>query len=249
MATKDPGPPPVPPNLLEALEEAAEGRGDLADHFDAVTRQLAGRKWSELEAAEHAGYLLFPEVILRRTKSGKFEERPVMIRIPRPPEMRAARARARRQFREDGLDPKDDRDLFSQFENVVILSEAIRSATPPHEPFEPDPLVLEKTYDLMSLRQVWEKLDAYVALIDPQPELLTREQFVAVVSAMAEGRSIVPLDVISSSARANCVITMAVLLQSFLGLSSSSRSSETSTPEGSATESSSSSAATEGETE
>lgn len=234
--------------LLAELDRAAEARPDLGEHFEAVSAYLAGRKWSELEVVEHAGYLLFADEILRRKKDGKFEKVPVRVRVPRAHEMRAARASARRLFKErENLDPREDKDLFDKFENIVIMSQAIRNVSEPFEPMVPDPLVLEKSYDLMSLKQVWEKLDAYNALLNPQPDLFTRPQFVALVAAIAEGRTIVPLDVISSDARASFVITMAALLHSFLRSKSFSDSSAISTPADSPTPNSSPSADSEKE--
>lgn len=217
--------------LLAAIDEETKKHPGLADHFEAVNSQLTSRKWAELEVVEYAGYLLFADVILKRAKSGKFEDRKVMVRVPRDHEMRAARKRAREQFRDDGLDPKEDRDIFDKFENMVILAQSIRNNSEPYEPLEPNPLALEKQYDVMSLRQVWQKLEAYNALINPQPDLLTKTQFIGLVAAISEGRTIVPLDVISFSARASFVITMAVLLRNLLGSKFSSGSFEISTRE------------------
>lgn len=231
--------------LLAALDQAAEARPDLGEHFENVSRYLASRKWGELEVIEHAGYLLFPDEIQRRVRGGKFEAKPVMVRVPRGHEMRKARATARELFKKDEhLDPIADRDLFDKFENLVILSIAIRNTSDPYEPLVGSVKELEHDYDLMSLKQVWEKLDAYNAMLNPQPELFTRPQFIALVAAIAEGRSIVPLDAISLDARGSFVITMAVLLHSFLASKSSSVSSGTSTPAASPTQSSSSSADT-----
>lgn len=232
--------------ILEAVQRGADERPELGEHFAAVSEQLT-RKWNELEVVEHAGYILFPESILRRTKKGPFEHVPIMVRVPRPPEMRKARKRAREQFKEDGLDPVADRDLFSQFENIIILAEAIRNVSSPYEPFEPNPLELERRYDTMSLQQVWQKLDAYNALLNPQPDRLTRDQFIALVAAIAEGRSIVPLDVISSDARHSFVITMAVLLRSSPFFKSFSVSSATSTAAAAPTASSSATVGTAAE--
>lgn len=205
---------------------------DLSDDdvHDHVIEQLIGKNWGELEILEHYGYLLFPETLYKRSKSGEFEKQPIVLRVPRQHELREARVEARRIAKDDGLDPSLDKDLIDDIETVCILSKAIRNCTPPHEPWEPDPRGLEKRYDRGSLIQLWAKLDALHQVVDPAPHKIGEEEMFALIAAIAKERNILPLAVYGPAAQASFVIFMASLLQSSLESRSSSESSEHSTP-------------------
>ncbi len=203
---------------------------------EAAVEQLIGKSWEELEVLEVAGRLLFPEKILRRTKSGMCEEIPVLIQIPRSHELRKARVEARRIAKKDGLDPKLDRDLIDELETVCTLSHAIRNTKPPdHEPWEPFPRTLEEKYDKSSLAQIWAKIDALTRVVDPAPDSISQDEMIALASAIAKERNLGPLFVYGSGAQTTFVVTMADLLVSSLASKSSSEPSEPSTPESSVT--------------
>jgi hypothetical protein len=205
--------------------------GILDETSPHVAEQLIGKSWGELEVLEHAGYLLFPDSIYKRGKSGKFDEVKVSLRLPRQHELRRARVMARDLAIKDGLDLERDRDLFGDLETVCILSMAIRNSTPPHEPMVPDPLELEKLYDRACLMQIWAKIDALHQLVDPAPHKISEEEMFALVAAIAKDRSISPLAVYAADLQAHFVIYMACLLNPLLEFKLSSAPSDSSTPE------------------
>lgn len=185
----------LPSNVYEHIEDALKGKvfGEEAD------------------VLEHADYLLFPAEILKRRSKGEFERIPVRLRVPREPEMRKARVKAYAIMKEDKLDPHQDRDLFSNVETFCILSDCIRNATPPHEPYEPDPRGLESRYDKASLMAIWARLDALAKIVDPRPSDLSTMEVMALIAAIAKESNIGPLAVYGSHAQASLVVTMAKL--------------------------------------
>lgn len=212
---------------------------------DVFLGELARKTWDELEAVEHGDYMLFPEKLWKRRKDGKFHVTPVMVRVPRKDEMRLARALAHRIAKEDGIDPKIDAVQFDDLENVCVMAYAVRSPTFPYEFLfaaskdDPDPRMLERKFDEGSLVQLWSKLATYKEMLNPRPGSVTREEYLALVAAIAERRDIRPLRVIDGSAQSSFIITTACLLHGLMMRLSSSPSFETSTPERSESASSS----------
>jgi len=198
-----------------------------------VIDQLISKSWGELEVLEHAGHMLFPEKIYRRTKSGKFEEVPVLIRVPRLDDLSKARVQARMICKDKGLDHKLDRDLFDDWETVCTLALCIRNTTEPHEPWEPDPETLAKTYDKASLMQIWAKLDSFTQVVNPAPERISESECWALIAAIAKERNLSPFFVYGQAAQTSCAVFMADLCMTLLASRSSSESSEGSTPESS----------------
>jgi hypothetical protein len=195
-----------------------------------VTYEMSVKKWDELEALEHDGKTLFPDVLHER-KGREFSQVRVAFLVPKQPELRKARRQAREIFAEEGLDEEKDRAQFSDLEDACILWLALRSPTAPYEPFEVDPRALEARFDRDVLKLAWAKLEGYRRVLDPRPAAITREQVIAAVAAIAKRRDISPLHVFDGPAQNACVVFMACLLQSFMTLQSSQPSSESSTPE------------------
>jgi len=189
----------------------------MPDERDHVLAQILNKNWAELEALEHAGYLLFPEKLFKRRKDGKFEAISVIMRVPREPERRAARVEARQRAQADGLDPQLDSDLIEELETISILWRAIRSPTPPYEPFTADAAELERVYDRPCLMQAYAKLDALHRILDPAPSSMTEGEMLALISALAKERSVLPLAVFGPGARDFFVITMAERLLTLTG--------------------------------
>lgn len=208
--------------LLEQAENERDGN-------DLVSR-LLGKSWDELQVLEHAGYLLFPNVIRRRVANGKFEDVKVMIRLPRNREFRQARVEAREIALKDGIDLDRDKDLFEDIETACILARAIRNSTPPHEPYEPDPGVLEQRFDRSSLARIWRELDVLHKLVDPSDHLIRDEELFALVAAIAREQSIGPLADYDAASRAYFTITTVSLLWGYMGSKSSLEPSASSTP-------------------
>jgi hypothetical protein len=205
----------------------SEGIGNTESALD----DILSKNWEELEALEHAGYLLFPAILYRKRADGTLEKLPICLRVLRPYERREARTAARVIAAEDHLDPKLDPDLFDDLDTVCLLSHAIRNRTHPHERFVPDPRELERDYDERSLDLLWGQHQAYRRLLDPRPKELSDAETVALIAAIAKEQTIGPLVAIGGAEQESLVITMASLLQGSLSSNSSSPSSETSTPE------------------
>jgi hypothetical protein len=186
------------------------------DGREQAIREFLAKRWDELEVAEHAGYLLFPGEIRRRKKDGAFEAIPVMLRVPRKHEVRKARTDARAWAAEDGLNPQLDPDLFDDLDSLCILSVAVRSTTPPHEPFEPDPKRLERLYDNVSLDALWNQLEAVRKSLDPRPDDIDDTTFLMLVAAIASKRIIDPLAGLGGAGQINFIVRMACRLQNSL---------------------------------
>lgn len=196
-----------------------------------VAYELSSKKWEELEAIEFNDRLLFPDVLHVRKKNGEFEAVKITFRVPRLPEIREARAEAKRMAREAEIDPDVDKDLFGDLDISCLLWHAIRNNTAPYEPYEVDVEALEKKFDRDVLKLAWAKLEGYRRVVDPRPAAITREQVLAVVASIAKKRDISPLHVFDGPAQSGCVVFMASLLQKFLTSEPSKPSSESSTPE------------------
>lgn len=182
-----------------------------------VAHQLLEQSWTDLEAMEFAGYLLFPAELYRRRKSGDFERVKIALRVPRQHELRGARVRARQLAAEQGLDLDRDADMVSDLENVCILSVAIRNATEPHEPYEPDPARLERVWDKASLAQLWQKLDALYQVIDPAPSSMSEGELLVLLAKIAKERHLGPLAAYAPDARTFFIVTTAERLLILLG--------------------------------
>lgn len=201
------------------------------EYHDRAMDLILAKTWDELEVLEHAGYLLFPDVLQRRKSNGEFEDIPIRLRVARDHEIRDARAQAREICKEDRIDPAIDGDLFDNIDGVCILSRCIRNYTSPFEAYEPSPRELEKRYDRASLKHLWARLEVYGELVNPRPERISEEDLFAIVAAIARERNIAPLAVYGSRAQSSFIISTAVLLQSLLDSRSSSASSVSSTAE------------------
>lgn len=190
--------------------------------------RLASMSWENLEAIEFEGdgSVLFPDVLSKRNSKGQIITEPIMLRVPRNPDLRWARAKAREIFAADGLNPEENASLFDDCELVCTLSRCIRNTTPPHEPWEPDPLRLERYYDRNSLRQLWGKVNEISVLVNPQESELDEQTMLAIIAAIAEARNLLPLHVCASQSRENLVIFMADRLMSLMESRSSSEPSE-----------------------
>ncbi len=204
---------------------------DVHDH---VVDQLLGKSWGDLEVLEHAGYLLFPDKIFKRNSKGGFDETEILLRIPRQNEIRQARVEARKIAAEEELDPKLDPDLFADLDDLCVLAKSIRTKDGDyHEPVEEDPRKLEKRFDKKSLQQVWAKIEALSAVVDPAPDSISEPEMIALANALLKEGNLSPLLVYGPGAQTSFVATTAALLVSSLESKSSSEQSEPSTPESS----------------
>lgn len=211
-------------DIASALERD-DARARAANVHEHVLQQLLSKKWVELEVIECEDYLLFPESLYRRNAKGGFTEEKVMVRVPREPDIRKARVKARKWALEDGLDLDRDADLVDQLETICVMSDCIRNFKPSIDPrngaefreaWEPDPTSLEKRYDKQSLNQLWAKIDALGQVVDPRPNTLGKEETLGCIAAIARSRTIAPLHVYGSGAQQSCIVFMAQALLSFL---------------------------------
>ena len=224
--------------LWPMTEEAREAEADLqdlisklgtpgrtaSDQHRHVLEQLMKADWKGAGVLEYADYLLFPDELIRRKADGSWDRIPVMLRIPREADMRAGRRDARAWAKRESIDEKEDRDLFVNLENMCILAGAIRNNTPPHEAWEPDPQILDKRYDKVCIKRMWNRLDHLLLIIDPEPHELSGAEIIALTAAIHRSRSLGPLVAYAQVAQTSCVVGMADLLMSFLESKYSSES-------------------------
>jgi hypothetical protein len=195
--------------------------------------EMATKPWVELEATEHLERLYFPERIYRRKKNGTLEGTDVMLSPLREYERRRARKTARDWAAKEGLDAERDSDLFDNMDTICQLAIAVRSTTPPYEPFEIDHMRFDRTYDRGSITRLWETLVALTNRVEPVESEIPEEMVVALASAIASQRAITPFAAFDSRSQANFIIGLASRLMSYESSKSRSASSEPSTAESS----------------
>lgn len=176
---------------------------------DHVIDQLLNKSWGELEVLEVDGRLMFPEKIYRRKGDGTFDSKPVLLTVPREPDLRWARTESRRLAEEAGLDLDRDVKYVDNLETLCVLSRCMRDPKNPKDEFDPFPAQLEESWDRESLLQIYEKINRYSLVVDPRPEMITDEQMLAVVAAIVKERNILPLAVFGPVAQNTCIVTMA----------------------------------------
>lgn len=174
-----------------------------------LINEILNKSWDDLRAQEFADYLLFPEELLKLKADGSFKHIPIMLRVPREPEMRKARIKARAWAKDEGLDPDLDPDLFDNMDTMCTLAMAIRNNTEPFEPYEPDPKVLERAYDRPCLDALWAKIEVYRNVLDPRVDNLSEEETLAIIGAIAKSRNIAPLAACSGQSQTTLIVTMA----------------------------------------
>jgi hypothetical protein len=197
-----------------------------ADQHRHVLAKLMTTDWEDLKTLEHNEYLLFPETLHRRNSEGKWEEKTVMLRVPRDSDLRKSRIEARAWAAKEKLDEDKDKDLFANMENMCILARCIRNDSSPYEPWVPNPKELEARYDKVCLQNMWEKLERLNDVLNPAPNQLSNGEIVALIVAIAKARHLGPLVVYGPGAQTSFVVSMADLLLNSVASKLSSESLE-----------------------
>ncbi len=187
---------------------------ELAQYQAHVFAQVAAKPWAEIEVQEQesAKFLVFPEKIYQRKRDGTWGETPCMLHPLRNHEKRAARKDARRIAEAEGIDPAKDADLFDELDTVCIMHLATRNTTAPFEPLCGSAEEYERRFDRDVIKHMFGVLDDYSKLLDPQLDQLDQNQTLALIAAIAEGRSIRPLRAYGGAAQVSFIVTMADLL-------------------------------------
>lgn len=186
----------------------------IAHDRQKLVQEILKRSWADLQVLEFQGHLLFPHQITRFTATGR-ELIDVMLQVPREPISRKARLQARTWASKVGLDPNLDPDLFDNMDTMCILSLCIRNVSAPHEPWEPDPAVLEEKYDRPSLDAAWARIEALRIVIDPQESVVDDDTFAMLIATIAKKANIDPLAVLDSNGLQTFIVRTAKLLQSY----------------------------------
>lgn len=202
----------------------------LAKDSTSLVEAILSKSWDELAALEFQGALLFPAELVRRKVQG-WDRIPVMLKVPREPDLRKARLRAREWAKREGIDVELDASYFDNMDTMCVLSECIRNVSPPHEPWEPFPEKLESLYDRPSLDALWAQIEQLRKVIDPRPDDVSEEQLLAIISAIARARNLVPLVAFGGALQSSLVVSMAVRLVSSPDFKFSLELSERSTQE------------------
>lgn len=203
--------------LLKVLQQIGYDGLKPSDQRTHVIARLMRADWEGAGVIENGDYLLFPDKLIRRRADGTWEEKSVFLRVPRESDLRKARVQARALALQEKIDEQKDRDLFSNLENLCILAFAIRNNTAPFEPWQPEPLLLEKQYDKVCLQSMWTKLDQLHEVLNPAPNQLSAGEIVALIVAIARSRNLGPLVVYGPGAQTSFVVSMADLLLNSVG--------------------------------
>ena len=187
---------------------------ELAQYSAHVLAQVAVTPWAELEVKENeaAKFLVFPETIYQRQRDGSWSKTPCMLHPLRNHEKRAARKDARRIAEKEGIDPVKDADLFDELDTVCIMHLATRNTTEPFEPLCGSAEEYERRFDRDVIKHMFGVLDDYAKLLDPQLDSLDQSQTLALIAAIADGRTIRPLRAYGGAAQVSFIVTMADLL-------------------------------------
>lgn len=199
------------------------GKEKLAeDDRSHVWQQIAEKKWDDLRVIELGDRLLFPDSLYRRDpKTGKFIAEPIVLEVPRGPELRKARVEAYRIAKEDKLDPEKDKLLFEDLEELCKLWFAIRSPTHPHEQLMFDARALESKYDRPSLEQINGKLAQLRRVLDPKLGSMNADEMTALSAALVARQNLAPLFAFDDATQESYFITMASLHLAYLRVRSS----------------------------
>jgi len=212
--------------LLDVLNSISDSDLTPQQQRPYVIARLMAADWTGAGVIEFADHLLFPDVLVRRKSDGSWEETKVMLRVPRERDQRKSRVQARELAAKEKIDEQKDRDLFATLENLCLLALSIRNRSEPHEPWEPDPLILEGRYDKVCLQRMWNKIDHLASILDPAPDQISKGEIIALIAAIHRSRNLGPLVVYGSAAQASFVVSMVDILMSLLGSKLSSESIE-----------------------
>lgn len=168
-------------------------------------KALRGKSWEELETIEQEGRVLFPDSIRFRDKSGAVRELPIMVRVLRAQERRAARVEGRKFAAEQGLDEEKDRDLCDAIDRLHQLARAMRDPEPPHVQHATVPM-LEMGYDTSSLDELWERYEIYADRQDPRLDITDEATFWAALGLVAKAGNILPLAGLASRLQNACIV-------------------------------------------
>ncbi len=192
--------------------------------------------WEEMEVAEHEdGDLLFPAELRKRDKKGGVSVEQIRIRVPRPRDHLIARREARAYLAELKIDPKLDPDLLEQAEDLWLVAFAVRQYKAPHAQLY-DPPEFNKM-DEGVVRALKDQIAHFKLLLDPRESVLNDERFYEVVQETWEKRNIGPLVGIAGPEQASFIMRLVWEVWKSRNPSSSPPSSETSSPDSSASES------------
>lgn len=105
--------------------------------------------------------------------------------------------------------------MYSAGSKLQAVGFAASKLTPPHEPWEPDPAVLEEKYDRPSLDAAWARIEALRMVIDPQEGVIDEDTFAMLIATIAKKGNIDPLAVLDSNGLQSFIVRTAKLLQSY----------------------------------
>lgn len=198
---------------------------------------------AELEAIEHGGRLLWPDVLKERTAGG-LKERPCMLRVPNVSERAQAYIYANEWVANKAKVDKKERpisraraqdilgeDAYDSLHTAMLMSFAIREFTPPHGQMWLPELIVDAV-DAPALGDMFTRLDAYSCHEDFRLGDISREDFEVICNEIARTQSILPLAVFAGSVRERAIVRMVeeLLAARRAMLPSSSAGSSTSTP-------------------
>jgi hypothetical protein len=144
--------------------------------------------------------VLFPDAIRSRGRRAAWSKRCRSASACCAKTSGARRGDADAWAKDEKLDRDRDPGLFDDMDTLCILARAIREPTAPYDQ-QTTYRLLESTYDMRSLDELWSKYKIYEDLTDPRDGIQTDVEFWAVVGAMGRTRNILPLTECGSPSR------------------------------------------------
>lgn len=196
-----------------------------------MSERFPDMSWEEMEVLEHEnGHLLFPATLRTRKSKGEVKEIPVRVRIPSPADHLEARKKTLEWLERLGINGKEEPDIKSSAEDLVILAVSIRTEESPHSQFASGDELAAK-YDEGCLKDIKERIQYFKAMLDPREPVQTEEQFWETVEEVARKRNLLPLADIAGDEVPSFMLRTIVELSNCLKKLSGAQSSENSTQE------------------
>lgn len=203
---------------------------------------FAGKTHAELKAIDFQNRILIPDAIHTRGPAGEERAHRVLVEVPTEDMRGLARVDAIHHVR-DHLRKKKIKvdtveearsavggEVFENLDTAAIVDRCCRELEPPYQQMFLLDTLVESFRPFSVLLQLYERIDLYAEMWNPNVGELSEAEFWGTVEAIARSQNLSPLGVMRGELHRVFFTRMGVELSRARKRSSSSTSSETSTP-------------------